>query len=262
MLTKRLQIPYRRPISLSDPYQDWPNGWLRDLLKTPDEEMDWNQFREIFQVGLPAGVYEEVVYFLPFALGYALRHPSDALEYLAGVVSWVSENDSALTRDNLREPVRNCFRHLIGGWTETFKVIHFDEQTCRSKGFGVKFYDYVENSDSVVQMIEDLLRFEKQQDLADEFVAGLAGQEDTGLQSAWLLELAHELRQRYVYWPGRIQGENVTRLPFPTLDKLILDMDLLQSHLNRIRNTLVAEEPSPTYWRTLCAEIGIRYSAD
>ncbi|GAJ03544.1 unnamed protein product, partial [marine sediment metagenome] len=63
-------IPYPRPESLSDPHYDWIGEDLHQVLRTPDADMTWREYRCIFQLALPAAAYEEGVYFLPLAFEY------------------------------------------------------------------------------------------------------------------------------------------------------------------------------------------------
>ena len=69
MQKNNLAIPFPKPEQLSDPHGDWEllEDKLDLIIKKPEAELDWQDFRCLFQVGLPAGTYEESAYFLPYA---------------------------------------------------------------------------------------------------------------------------------------------------------------------------------------------------
>ena len=62
---------YPRPEKFSDPGGDFSEEELENLIRKSDNDLTETDLMCIFQGALPAGEYQEVMYFLPIAL----RHP-------------------------------------------------------------------------------------------------------------------------------------------------------------------------------------------
>ena len=86
--TLRHKIKYPRPTKLSDPWDDFPAVLLERILATPDDKLAFSEFRELFGPSMPAGDYEEVMYFLPLAFAYFANpeNGDDAYEMLFPLV--------------------------------------------------------------------------------------------------------------------------------------------------------------------------------
>jgi hypothetical protein len=74
----------------------------------------------IFQGALPAGVYHEVMYFLPIALQHiAENQENDTLDNL---LRWISYNQNALQADNCYDDLLNFFELLFVQWISSFDL--------------------------------------------------------------------------------------------------------------------------------------------
>jgi hypothetical protein len=79
-------VPHPRPRRLSDPFGDFCDESLARLLDTPDDQLRWNHFKQLLGPFLPAGNYEEIVYFLPFAFNCLLEDDESELELVTPIV--------------------------------------------------------------------------------------------------------------------------------------------------------------------------------
>jgi hypothetical protein len=239
-----LDVAYPRPTRLSDPYHDFSDDLTHAILAKLDSELAWDDFQNILGPFLPAGTYEESVYFLPLALEYIAAHDDNALDLITSIVWFISEYADRLAADGLlagsRERVGECFRM----WTSRFEVIHFDRAACRAKGWGLTYFDYVKYAEVVCVGTSDLVRFVRHADLAKDFFRSLADYGSDAVRAAWFLEMSRS--QDDVYHPPEHK----------TIRQLLADESLIRSAAALVRSSLVAGEHSPTYWRDTFAAVG------
>lgn len=230
--------PYPRPLQLSDPCYDFRPESLRALLAVPDEKLEWHHYNDLLGPHLPAGTYEEVVYFLPGALETPRQKEEDALDLTSAVVGFISKNSTQLEADGLlqtsREGLVDCLRY----WTQVFKIVHFDEEACRKKEWKLSYMDYVQNTEAVCETLTQLDRFEIHGDLADQFLMEIADREAGPTQSAWFLELVRA--QTDVYFPP---------IHRPAFQTLFSDTNLLHEKRDVVEKSSLKQADSPTYWR-------------
>jgi len=179
-------VPYSRPASLSDPRHDWIGADLHEVLRIPDADMTWKQYRCIFQVGLPAAAYEEGVYFLPFAFEYLRNDPTEGIECLTDVVWFVSEHAPKLEQDGVLEACRCAIHACFDEWTRDF-VIHDRDRK------GAPTCAFARNVEVVKDLLDALVCYESLADLADSLLQSLAGGQDNPIKSAWFLTIANEI---------------------------------------------------------------------
>lgn len=98
MLKTKIPTVRPRPNKLSDPYHDFVEEHLEELLNTADPEMHWRHYQNLLGPYAPAGTYDEVVYFLPRAFDY-MMHGKDVLEEVPlAIVCFSSQNADELKR--------------------------------------------------------------------------------------------------------------------------------------------------------------------
>ena len=230
---------------------------LEGILGKRNEELDWSDYRDLFNLCDGMDVYEDRIYFLPWAFEYLRDNPRDGFEYLSQIIWFVSEKEPRLTGDGLtpwcRKAIKTCFEE----WTSFFTVVHYDTAACLAKQWVIDHDDIVENSQVAADLLRDLLRFRTHGDLAVELSSSLvaSGQADT--QAAWFLELARST------WMFFETGGNVDLKPLvleakTAIRDLFTDRELLQREYDRLRETLVRAEPSPTYWKDLRAALELK----
>jgi len=245
-------VPYPRPEKLSDPYHDFSAQELRNLLLASDDARRWPHFQSILNGILPAGTYEESVFFLPMALDYMRREPYETFDCIEDVVRWTAEHFERLREDGISDATRAGIRTCFEAWTAQFKVEHYNEVRWNRMRWSPSLRDIVVPTVSVVDLITNLSRHECLADLAEACVDSLANRYDSPVRSAWMLEFAHGMREVL-----RILGE-LCELRSDHIRAVIFDQALLQRHVDRIADTLMAWEPSPTYWPNLLATLGLR----
>lgn len=237
MVSPLFRVPYSRPKSLSDPHHDNFKYALKELLNTPDESLNFSQFRSLLGPYLPAGTYEETCYFLPFAFTYILTHDDNALELVTSLVWYCSEYTDKLRADRILEDSRQGIRECLDHWTKQFEVVHFDAEGCRAKGWGLEHFDYVRNTEAVGQALEDLMRFHSHSDLAVTFITELC-QSSEPVKQAWFLELLRSKLRSDPYCPPNYQE----------IDRFFETKRRIRVLVAAVKNTVVPFEKSPTYW--------------
>lgn len=199
----KLNIPHPRPRSLSDPYRDHCPEHLALLLEKSDDELKWHDYQCLLGPCLPAGTYEESVYFLPLAIDYVLANKDEALDLVPSLVWFTSEYADQLSSDGALDAVRVKLQQCLDFWTNDFVVNHYDHDACRAKGWRRKYFDHVRNSEFLMKALGDLIRFKTHADLTYSFVAELAAAEFSPFKSAWFLELARAHASKDVYRPPK-----------------------------------------------------------
>lgn len=227
-----------RPKHLTDPFHDFSDTSLVELLATPDEQLNWSHFNQLLGPFLPAGTYEESVYFLPLAFDYLLTHLDDALEFQDAVVGFASKYAPQLKADGYLSSVQAQFLACLDTWTNTFTITHFDEAACRTNGWGLAYFDYVGASTEVYQMLYDLVHFEVHTTLAEGFLITLANKLQDPLTACWFLELARANQADDVYKPPDSL----------LIQKLLKSPELQRQAALTINTHCRSTKPSPTYW--------------
>jgi hypothetical protein len=186
---------------------------------------------------IPAGTYEEVIYFLPLAFRSILASEMLAGEIIPDVISFVSDHDIQFRKDNLSEPSRDCLREFLVTWSQDFNIV--DHITQRPvEGFErIKHIYYVKFSDLIVMMTGEFIRHHTYRDIAESFVRDLAAFETDAKKAAWFLEYAQRRKDPW----------------FPKMDEaiaaLIHDEDALMKAALVILDTFPPNTPLPPYWR-------------
>ena len=190
LLEKNISLKFKRPSKLSDPYNDFDSESLSSLLKVNDHEMGRSEYSALFGPHLPAGTYEELMYFLPKAFAYLKENESDALDLVSTILGFCSKNLERLQQDSLdlliEEKITDCLEH----WVRDFRIEHFDRQMCEAKGWRLNYFDYVHNTETICEALTDLVRFETLKPLAVEFVKTLAVHDGNIVKASWLLALS------------------------------------------------------------------------
>jgi hypothetical protein len=176
------------------------------------------------------------VYFLPLCFDHLIAHENDALDLVTTPVWFVSEYDEDLTRDGLRNAARERIHDCLSHWTNQFRILHFDLEVCRRKGWDLQYQDCVQSCEVICQCTEDLHRFKNNSDIALEFFQSLAAHGDNPTKAAWFLELARACED--VYTPP----------DDPEIRRLLANRDALSRAAAKVRNERLGFEMSPTYW--------------
>lgn len=190
MLAELVYSKYKKPTKLSDPYDDFSPSLLKKLLEVEEEKFAWNAFSNLLGPHLPAGTYEEVIYFLPRAFEFLKQHEEDALDLVTPVFGFCSKNTENLVADGFLpavvDEIRNCFEY----WVKDFRIEHYDKDMCEAKGWKHDYQDLVWNSQHICEGLSDLENFQTLAKVAVEFMNSLAYHRDDMTRASWFLELS------------------------------------------------------------------------
>ena len=244
-MEKIFKSPYPKPVTLSDPYYDFSTGMLGDLLKKDIEDLTWSDYSSLFGPHLPAGTYEEVMYYLPSAVLYLSTHEDDALDLVTPIFGFCSKNIEKLRNDDLDIVVKEKIAECLKIWTSKFKILHFDKNACLKKGWGLEYNDYVVNAETICEATSDLFEFETLREIAITFTKSLAYHNGDVTKASWFLEYS---RSRFdVYTPPNdilVNG-------------LLSDEKLLNEAYAVVWSEVMKSNQSPTYWKDTLNELGI-----
>ncbi|MBQ4107221.1 MAG: hypothetical protein IJC73_06550 [Lentisphaeria bacterium] len=166
-IIQKIRPTYPRPSTCNDPGGDFPAEELAGLLRKPDCDLTETDLVCLFQGGLPAGEYHEVMYFLPVALKHiAESRESDTADHL---LRWMAHNRESLLADGYYDDLLDFFEKLFAELTSG----------CILQG------DYVKNSslgDALVGVLN-----EEYDGMGDRLMEKYLGRVETRPQAGWLL---------------------------------------------------------------------------
>jgi hypothetical protein len=241
-----LQGKHPRPQSLSDPFHDNTSVSLRQLLSKPDDALRWGDFTILLGPHLPAGTYDEVAYFLPLAFNCIRANKGDALDLCSSLVWYCSEYANDLASDGVLDSARGELRDLLRDWTARFTIIHFDKSACVAKGWRLEYLDLVDMSETVCEMMCDLVGYARHADIVEQFVRDLIDFGTNPSAAAWLLELIRS-REGVAYRPPLL----------PLLEETSVDHRILLTAYELSQTHGEIRDSSPTYWRDTLCQLGI-----
>ncbi len=119
-------IPYASPFKFSDPCHDFDGleDILSEICHLPLEAVKAKELRYIFNGFLPAGTYEEVVYYLPRAFEECCETAEITL--LDNVLIWIGEHKELLASDNLLSSCLAEIAHLFEVFSRNLSFIRQD----------------------------------------------------------------------------------------------------------------------------------------
>lgn len=240
-------VKHPRPKSLSDPFHDNSPELLEQLLQMPDELLGRPEFKLILGPHLPAGTYEESVYFLPLVCDYILAHDEDALDLISSIVWFSSEYATRLEVDGNLEDVRRLIARCLEHWTADFAVVHYDLNACQAKGWRLSYRNIVTNAETVAEATSELVEFEKHADLAIAFFEQLTSPSASAVNAAWYLELARQI------------ADDDVRTP-PNHDRvltLLEDKSMAERSARLVSELLPGFATFPSYWRDTFESLAI-----
>lgn len=216
----------------------------RAIIEIADPNLSWREYQSILGPYLPAGTYEQSVYFLPLAFDHIWRHDEDALDLSCTIAWFISEYKEELNQDRLIEPCRSRVRELLMKWVSRFEVVHYDRDACKAKGWSLAYMDHVLRGEAICEMLGRLIEFQVHQDLAIEFFEQLTQDLGDVNHAAWLLEL----------W--RAQGDIYHPPNHERITVLLNGVDHLRFAAKTLEeSSLVRDAESPTYWPTQFASL-------
>jgi hypothetical protein len=234
---------YKKPDRLSDPYRDYPDTGA--LLSKNDDELGWLEYRLLFGPYLPAGTYEEVMYYLPKAFEHLKHHAEDALEFVSAIFGFCSINIEKLKEDGLELTIRQEILDCLLYWCRTFTVIHFDKVACAASGRNAEYMNFIDNCQIICEGITELVRFQSLKTVAVEFVEWIADFQDDINRASWFLELSCE--QVATYTP--FEDEEICRI--------LADKELLDRAYEVVWERILYERVGQTYWRDTLNHLGL-----
>lgn len=243
MLEKLVYSKYSRPRKLSDPYSDFTDEMLKDFLKKNDSEFGRIDYSCLFGPHLPAGTYEEIIYFLPNAFEYLKLHEDDALDLVTPIFGFCSKNIEHLRKDGLEEIIKAKIMECLNYWVRDFRIEHYDKQMCESKGWRLHYQDLVHNTETICEGTTDLVRFETLSSVAIDFTKSLAYHHGDITKASWFIEFS---RARFdVYTPPNL----------PEIQELLSNDALLNEAYAIVWPE--AQDYKLTYWRDTFSKLGL-----
>lgn len=247
------QIKYPRPTKLSDPYGDFSESHLKEILATNDSDFEGIDYRNLFGPHVTAGTYEEVIYFLPLAFAYFAQPENEpgAYEMLDAIVGFASDYAEYLKTDGLLEVVGNCFQECLQSWIRTFTIIHYDKTECYKKGWGLEYADIVARLELLTETIYEMRSKKTFADTAGEFVQQLSENESDPIKAAWFLAYAADEYLRDEQTP------KMFKFKFDAIQSAILDHERLKHAQNLVRGNPALYDMSPSYWHDTFEFLGL-----
>ncbi|GMU21606.1 MAG: hypothetical protein AMXMBFR13_16980 [Phycisphaerae bacterium] len=195
---------------------------LNAILSKADAELDWRDYCALFTISRCTGTYEELCYFLPWALRYILNDAPDAHESITSVIHFISEEAEHLAADGLLDACQKTLRERFAGWTSAF-VVHHVEGCCNRFGRRMDYADHVDNTDFVGELIGNLVSRPAVAGWGEMLLASLADSRESPVQSAWFLELMSRAMEEYEYFDSGEWVEDQKRLLGKTVEDILME---------------------------------------
>jgi hypothetical protein len=200
------------------------------------------ELRLLFGPFLPGGNFVECLYFLPIGFRVLGEGKTTALEFVDGLIWWISKHHAALEARGVAPAVERALVATLGRLTSDFEVVHYDNAACRAAGWSLDHDDIVHGSELLAQMLIELERFRVWKHLALDFVRRLRDAADAK-SSAWYVEYA---RRRF----------DAIRHPIQSATAMLADPDVLAAKIRAVRRSLLWES-APSYWRDVVVLFGV-----
>jgi hypothetical protein len=235
-----------RPKQLSDPYNDHSPEVLQKILATQDDQLDWGDYRNLLGPHLPAGTYDEVVYFLPLAFAYIFNHEDTAFEMIDRLIGFVSINTEKLKQEGLLDVSRQVIADSLMHWTREFHIRHLSKAECQAKGWGLDYSDWVVHSSIVCAILSEIIDFEVHADIAEQFVDYMADHCGNPVKASWYLELA------------RANHDVSSFAPIGTsVSKCLSNQVILRSAADLLLPEIIQADSVSTYWNDTFLALGL-----
>jgi hypothetical protein len=244
----RAQITYPRPTKLSDPWGDSSEALLEKLLATDDHEMAYSEFCQLFHPVMPAGHYEEVIYFLPLAFAYLADPQNDAYELIEALVAFTALHREELQTQGLLDTLRDCFQECLHAWTTAFIVerhhaIHLP-MVLWTVHYLIQIEIFTFTGHGYGRVPTQVFP-----DIAYRFVQQLAENTSDPVKAAWFLAYAAG-----IYWSDQYRGysldkELLNSALFEPVLSVILNQDDLKRAAQLVSAHRLVEKETRKYWR-------------
>ena len=174
LIAQRICSKYPRPAKFSDPGADFSEEELSELIRKQDSDLTEGDLMCIFQGALPAGEYQEVMYFLPIALKHIAEDKE--IDTADNFLCWMGHNEESLRADGCYDNLLDFFELLFAYLTSecVFNGMHMrDGALC----------------DTIVYILND-----SHHERGDVLLQKYLGSAENYVQAAWLL---YFLEQHY-----------------------------------------------------------------
>ena len=222
----------KKPRQLSDPGCDWMGCDLDIVLEKPFSSLRYKDYACLFASYLPGGTYDEVRVYVPWFVDHLINKPDDRLDLITGWAWWSSEYWNRISDDHACNYVVSVHRYLLAEFTKEFKIIHFDKQACKQKGWDKEYFNYVKGTETVNEFLSDLWRFKVHRQIVLEFIYNLSDFEKDMTKVGWFVELS--VSRFDVYTPPIDEG----------IYEILLDKKLIDNALELV----LKNDLSNSYW--------------
>jgi hypothetical protein len=234
--------PYSRPQRLSPGDSNRPEDLSRRtaILQKPDTLLNEDDYTDLFWLFSPAGSYEELVYFLPFAIAFMGGAPAHSLQVVSSTVAFIENNIDRLRADMLESACVCSIRDVFQRWTQVFAIDHYEGDQLKKLGYVAPYADHVRNSDEVVKVVTSLATSNALNQVAHGCLDTLNAEPLAPARSAWYLEIAHRLTKV----PWRVEEVSIAHR--------LADRQVARRHLTIVAGDLAIIQKHKTYWTQMC----------
>ena len=153
-IVQTIRRKYFRPAKLSDPFSDFSQEELKAIISKCDADLTETDLICIFQSLLPAGNYNESVYFLPIALERFCKDDGDGASTLCdNMLRWIGQQKERLESDGVYDELLSFFGDAFAEMTSSFELAGDCPKNC---GRACAVFEAL-NAISTVTALGDLL---------------------------------------------------------------------------------------------------------
>jgi hypothetical protein len=173
-----------------------------------------------------------------------LNQNDDGIHCLSDVIYFIFYNENDLANDKILESCVETVKKWFNKWTNEFEIIHYDKKACEKKQWGNDHYDIVNNSQIIIECLDDLTCYMSLEQIAFDFVEYLRIS-PLAINAAWYLELSNFVQE-------------LTLIRNEELKIMFSDKYYLEKCAKIVKqSSFIDNTSSPTYWDDVFKNLNI-----
>jgi hypothetical protein len=232
----QFSVPYPKPTQLSDPFQDWYEARLIEVVSKHKADLTLADYNVIFYKTLHAATYEEGAYYIDgcFELMNKMEDRFDS-NICEGLFHFINYHRKKLAGDHLLEPCLEATAELLRSYTSTFEVVRKGDDDPNFHVIDPTLPEVAIYEWSVWELIEELTEYPLYCNVVTEFFDWLDG--DEVCKSCWWINISSYA----CGWLTSLPTRKEFRLRQPIIHR-ILNWHTYPRHLHSYRNYMRSSE--------------------
>jgi hypothetical protein len=151
-----MRVPYPKPATLSDPYNDWQGSEseIRKVVSADPEMLGRDAYWMIFYQNLPAATYPEGCFYVPYFLDFYSKGPDFGAPNLEGFFWFIDHFCEDFERDRLLEPILDRIWLIFLERTKRFRIHRLSDEELEQHKMCESYREIVPGSQTVHELLD------------------------------------------------------------------------------------------------------------